>query len=214
MTTPRPRLFLVTPRAVALSAFLPKLEAALSAGDAASLLITPDMDEDAGFQKVAEAVAAVAQKNGVAAIVANDSRVTGRAGADGIHIDTGVDDLTDAIERFQPKNFVGAGGLFDRHTAMLAAERGADYVFFGRIDREEAPGAHPANIALGEWWSSLFEPPCVVMAGADLATVDAVLDAGADFIGMRAAVWSHPGGPAEAVQFANARIDAFGGDAP
>jgi len=150
----------------------------------------------------------IAQHRDVAALIANDTRIAGRAKADGIHIDTGLDELKAMVEKFQPKYIVGAGGLGQRHEAMLAGETGADYVFFGRLDRPENEEAHPQDLELGNWWVELFQPPCVVMAGGTLASVGEVIEAGADFIGLRDAIWTHPEGAAAAIQIANALIDA------
>ncbi|PLX35871.1 MAG: thiamine phosphate synthase [Hyphomicrobiales bacterium] len=202
----RPRLFLVTPRQLELEVFAPRLEAALAAGDVASLLIAPDAVDDA-LQEIAEKLVPIAQEAGVAALIRNDTRITGRVKADGIHVDSGEEDLKEAIERFQPRHFVGAGNLANRHQAMLAGELGADYVFFGRIDHDERPHAHPRDLEFAAWWSEVFEPPCVVLAGSDLADFAATAESGSDFIALRNAVWDHADGPAAAVAAANAVLD-------
>lgn len=206
MTTARTRLFLITPRAFDVERFAPLLDGAFAAGDVASVLIAPEGVGEDVYQDIAETLVPIAQRHGVAALIVNDTRITGRARADGIHVDSGLDDLTAAIERFQPKHIVGAGNLDTRHDAMTAGEAGADYVFFGRLDRDERSDPHRRNLEFGGWWTELFEPPCVVMAGADPASVEAVAASGADFVAVRDAVWKHPGGPAAAIIEANARI--------
>ena len=208
----RPRLFLITPRIIDLDTFAPMLEAALGAGDVASLLIAPEAEDDA-LQAIAERLVPIAQQAGVAALVCNDTRITGRAHADGIHVDTGLADLKAAVERFQPRQFVGAGNLPSRHDAMLAGEAGADYLFFGRLDRDERPEPHPRDLESGAWWADLFEPPCVVLAGSELETVAEVAETGADFIALRNAVWSHADGPAAAIAAANAMLDRYAPEA-
>ena len=207
----RPRLFLITPPAVDAADFAPLLESALAGGDVSTVLITTAGYEPGDAQTVAETLVPIIQHHDVAALIANDTRITGRSGADGIHIDTGMEDLASAVERFQPNQIVGAGGFKDRHRAMLAGEAGADYVFFGRLDVEEKPDAYDRSLDLGVWWSDLFEPPCVVMAGSEIGSVDAVLETGADFIAVRAAVWDHVDGPASAVHLANRMIEAYCG---
>ena len=203
----RARLFLITPRVVDAAAFAPKLEAALAAGDVASLLIAPDAATENDLLAIAETLVPIAQKHDVAALVLGNSRVMGRARADGIHIEAGETALKEAIEALQPKSIVGAGNLRARHEAMEAGEAGADYIFFGLLDLEEGDDAHRKTIDLGAWWAELFEPPCVLLSGRSMASVEACARTGADFVAVRAAVWEHPDGPATAIAEANAILD-------
>jgi thiamine-phosphate pyrophosphorylase len=202
----RARLFLITPRVVD-SGFASQLEAALAAGDVASLLIAPDVAPGVDVQAIAETLVPIAQRHDVAALVLGDSRVMGRARADGIHIEAGGAALKDAIETLQPKSIVGAGNLRARHEAMEAGEAGADYIFFGLLDLEEDDEPHRKTIDLGAWWAEVFEPPCVLLAGRSMASVDACARTGADFVAVRAAIWQHPDGPAAAIAEANAILD-------
>jgi thiamine-phosphate pyrophosphorylase len=102
---------------------------------------------------------------------------------------------------------VGAGGLKNRHEAMEAAEAGADYVFFGLLDRPDDDDAHRKTLDLGSWWADLFEPPCVLLAGRSMESVEDCAQVGADFVAVRDGVWSHPDGPAAAVTAINAILD-------
>ena len=210
----RARLFLITPRIVDAAALAPQLEAALAAGDVASLLIAPDAVSENDLQAIAETLVPIAQKHDVAALVLGNSRVMGRAHADGIHIEGGETALKEAIEALQPKSIVGAGNLRARHEAMEAGEAGADYIFFGLLDLEEGDEAHRKTIDLGAWWADLFEPPCVLLSGRSMASVEACARTGADFVALRAAVWEHPEGPAAAIAEANAILDRVALEAP
>lgn len=210
----RARLFLITPRRVDAAAFAPQLEAALSAGDVASLLIAPEVSSAAELQAIAETLVPIAQKHDVAALVVGDSRVMGRARADGLHVEGGLAALTEATEALQPKSIVGAGNLRVRHEAMEAGEAGADYVFFGLLDLDETDEPHRKTLDLGAWWAELFEPPCVLLAGRSMASVEVCARTGADFVALRAAVWEHPEGPAAAIVEANAVLDRVAKDFP
>jgi thiamine-phosphate pyrophosphorylase len=205
---PRARLYLVTPRILDPIAFAPVLAEALAAGDVASLLIAPEVTSEAALQRIAETLVPIAQKAGVAALVVDDSRAVGRSKADGIHVEAGPEALSEALDGFHPNGIVGAGNLRTRHEAMAAAEAGADYVFFGLLDRPDDEQTHRKTLDLGSWWADLFEPPCVVLAGSDLASVTECAETGADFVALRGAAWDHPAGAAEAVREANALLDA------
>lgn len=195
----RQRLYLVTPPHPE-PGFEQQLEAALGAGDVAALLIALEGVSAEELQKVAEVLTPIAQGYGAAVLIAGDSRIVGRARADGIHVSEGAEALADAADRLQRQNLiVGAGNLKTRHEAMLAGEAGADYLFFGMLDKPEEPEIHPKTVALGAWWAELFEPPAVVLCGSNVPSVADAAATGADFIALRAAVWNHAEGPAAAV---------------
>lgn len=208
----RARLYLITPKSVDLAAFLPALEEALGAGDVACVLIAPAVTAEAHLQRIAEALTPAIQAAGAAALVADDTRAMGRARADGLHVTGGTAAIADAAERLQGKGIVGAGEVRSRHEAMEAAEAGADYVFFGLVARDDDEDVHPKTMDLGGWWAELMEPPCVLLAGRSMASVETCARTGADFVALRDAVWDHPDGPAAAVREANAILDRVAGE--
>lgn len=196
----RCRLCLVTPETIDLAGFRPLLDAALAGGDVACLIITGPSES---LQEIAEALVPLAQSRNVAAVVHNDTRIAGRARADGVHIDTGPADLRIAIDTFRPAKIVGAGGLHSRHDAMLAGEANLDYLFFGRLDGDTGESIFPKALDLASWWSSVFLIPAMVMGGRTIASVSEAAEAGIEFVALRHAVWSNAAGPGEAVAAAN-----------
>ena len=204
----RSRLVLVTPLTLDPAVFAADLADALKGGDVASLIIAPKVTSDMALQRIAETLTPIAQTAGAAVMVANDTRAMGRAKADGLHVDGGIAALKEAIDAVQPRGMVGAAHLKTRHDAMEAGEAGADYVFFGFLDKEEGPETHKKSLELGEWWASMFEPASIVLAGSTIDSVEAAAETGADFIAVRSAVWNHPDGPAAAVKAANQLLDA------
>ncbi len=204
-----PRLFLVTPPSFDPESFAPLLKEALSGGDVASLLICGTDMNDAELQKGAAALTPIAQKAGAAVMIANNTRVAGRVQADGVHIDGSIDDLKLALETFHPDNIVGAAGARTRHEAMVIAETGIDYIFFGRLDLDDRPEAHPKTLTFSSWWAEVFETPCVAMGGDNLDSVTECAATGAEFVALSSAVWNHPDGPKAAVAAANATLATF-----
>ncbi len=207
----RARLYLVTPKSIDLAAFAPALQAALGGGDVASVLIAPEVSAEAHLQRIAEALVPTIQAAGAAALVPDDSRAMGRSKADGIHVTGGTAAVAEAFERLQGRAILGAGEIRSRHEAMEAAEAGADYVFFGLLARPDDEDVHPKTLDFGAWWADLMEPPCVLLAGRTLASVEACARVGADFVAVRDFVWDHPDGPAAAVREANAVLDRVAG---
>lgn len=200
-------LYLVTPRDPDVATFPALLEETLAAGAVASLLVAPETGSGHLRQRLTEILTPIAQKHGVAVLLRNDTRAAGRTAADGVHVDTGRADLDAALKSFHPARIVGCGGIANRHEAMEAGETEVDYVFFGDLDRPEETTADRRSLELAEWWVPLFEPPIVVLAGSDLASIDAVVATGAEFVALRDAVWNHPEGPVVALRAALARLD-------
>ena len=203
----RCRLVLIVPEHAGEDGGKALLEAALKGGDVASVILPQYALPDHDFQKRAEVLVPLIQNAGAAAILRGDSRVAGRVKADGLHVDTGPADLADAMERLSPKLIVGAGGATERHTALELGEARPDYVFFGKLDGDIKPEAHPKNLALAEWWASMIEIPCIVMGGTALDSALAGAESGAEFVALREAVFSAPQGAAAAVAEINALLD-------
>lgn len=205
---PFARLCLVTPAGLDPEAFAPLLDEVLKSGDVSTLFIVSETSNAAELQRIAEALVPVAQANGVAAIVPNDTRLFGRTHADGLHVDTGLPDLKDAIEALKPDHIVGAGGVATRHDAMLAAETDCDYILFGRFDGDTADAIFDKAFDLAAWWSAMFEIPAIVMGGRSLASVEPAVDARIEFVALRSAIWAHPEGPVAAIAEAKRVIAA------
>ena len=203
----RLRLVLVMPETDDADAAARMIGEALKGGDVASVILPQYGLDDSHFQKLAEKVIPVIQQAGAAALVAGDSRVAGRAKADGLHIAGGVESLGEAIEKHVPKMIVGGGNAQDRHRALEIGELQPDYIFFGKIDGDIKPEAHPKNLALAEWWASMVEIPCMVMGGTNPESVLDIAETGAEFAALRLAVFAEPGRAAAIVQEVNALLD-------
>ena len=204
----RSRLFLITPPDFDAEAFAGPLGEALAGGDVACLLIVPGEGDESAAQSAAEKITQIAQDAGVAVLVLNDTRIAGRVRADGVQIDSGLEDLKLAQENFQPNRIVGVGNIKERHNAMELAELDTDYVFFGMLNLEEHDEPHRKTLDFADWWARVFEVPCVALAGRDIASVRPLAETRAEFVALRAGVWEHPDGPKAAVEKANAILDA------
>lgn len=203
----RCRLVLILPGGEDLAARAAMLEGALKGGDVASVILPQYGLDDGQFQKHAEALVPIVQQAGAAALVAGDTRVAGRAKADGIHVTGGLQELGEAVEKFTPKLIVGGGNATDRHRALEIGEVRPDYIFFGKIGGDIKPEAHPKNLALAEWWASMVEIPCIVLGGTDPQSALAVAEAGAEFVALDKAVFADPAQAPHVVAAVNALLD-------
>ena len=133
-----------------------------------------------------------------------------RSGADGIHVTASRTQLRDALDAHKPERIVGVAGIRSKDDAMGAGDmavagQGVDYVMFGE---PQADGRQPSLTAVVErtaWWAEIFEVPCVAVA-PDISAIPLLADAGADFVALGDAVWSHAQGPAAAIERAAALL--------
>ncbi len=183
MSRPAPRLSLVA-SAAWISRAQPGLTAALRDGDVAAVLLRLPAGADRDAINAVKAVAATVQDAGAALILDGRADLVARSGADGAHL-TGIAAFEEAVAGLKPDRIAGAGGLFTRHDAMTAAERGADYVMFGEPDAQGERPSAPAVIERVRWWSELFEIPCIAHAAA-VDEIAPLARAGADFVALEA----------------------------
>ena len=202
------RLYLVSPLLPDPSAFRDQLAAALDAGDVAAVqLRLKDTDDDA-IGRAVDLLRPVAQDRGVAFLLNDRPDLAVQHGCDGAHV--GQEDMAaQQARRVLGKLMLGVTCHASRDLAMQAGEHGADYVAFGAFfpsSTKEPPAMADAEIL--SWWSELMELPCVAIGGITPGNCASLVRAGADFLAVSAAVWSAPGGPAEAVRAFDAAIAA------
>ena len=182
---PRSRLYLFTPQLDDTTTFAGTLDATLTAGDVAAVLLRlADADERTLINR-AKSIAAVVQRRDIALLLDGRADIVGRAGADGAHL-TGIEALRGALGGLKPDRIAGVGGLRSRHDAMLAAEANPDYVMFGEPDRRGNQARRPEFAAIlerVEWWAELFQLPCIGYAAA-ADEIRPLAEAGADFVAL------------------------------
>jgi thiamine-phosphate pyrophosphorylase len=203
------RLYLITPPVLD-DAFPDALRAALGAGDVACLQLRL---KDSGADEVArwtERLMPIAQAHDVAFLLNDDALLAARLGCDGAHLGQSDGDHAAARMALTGK-ILGITCHDSRHLAMVAGEMGADYVAFGAFFPTATKEAkHHAEPELLEWWSATMEVPCVAIGGITAANCRPLVRAGADFLAVVGAVWSHPEGPAAGVVAMNRAIAKAG----
>ena len=201
-----PRLYLVTPPVAAPSDLPPDLGSVLAAAQVAAVLLRLAPADERRLTNLIKAVAEPVQKAGAALVVEGHVELVGRAGADGAHLDGGAA-LEAAVPHLKPDRIAGAGALASRHDAMVAAEQGADYVMFGEPAPDGTRPAFAAVIERVEWWSEVFQIPCVAYAET-LDEVAALAAAGADFVALGPSAFTDTRGIGAALADATARLRA------
>jgi thiamine-phosphate pyrophosphorylase len=124
-----------------------------------------------------------------------------QGGCDGAHI--GAEDGAPAGARkiLGPKLQLGVSCYDSRDAALNAGQAGADYVAFGAFFPSSTKDTGiRADVELLSWWSEIMELPVVAIGGINAENCGALVRAGANFLAVTGAVWSHPDGPATGVR--------------
>jgi thiamine-phosphate pyrophosphorylase len=202
----RCRLYLITPPTLP-PGFVDDLARALDGGDVAALQIRLKDAPDDAILRAAEAILPIAQARDVAVLMNDRLDLALKAGCDGVHLGQGDGDHAAARKRLGPDRMLGITCHASRHLAMEAGEVGADYVAFGAFfPTSTKETLHRPEPDLLEWWSEMFEIPCVAIGGITAANCAPLVRAGADFLAVVGAVWNHPDGPAAGVRAMNTAI--------
>ncbi|HEV2302199.1 MAG TPA: thiamine phosphate synthase [Stellaceae bacterium] len=194
------RLYLITPPALDPDRFARELEEALAGGDVACVQLRLKEVEDEEIRRAAHILKRVAQGRGAAFIMNDRPDLAAELDCDGVHV--GEEDMTYAEARrlTGPERIVGVTCGNSRERAIAAAEAGADYVAFGAFFPSATKAAkHRARPEILEWWSGTTVVPCCAIGGITQRNCGPLVEAGADFLAVIGAVWSHPAGPRRAV---------------
>jgi thiamine-phosphate pyrophosphorylase len=114
----------------------------------------------------------------------------------------GEEDMPYAEARrlLSPDHIVGVTCGAGRDRAITAAEAGADYVAFGAFFPSMTKAAkHHADPELLRDWNETTVVPCCAIGGITQDNCGPLVEAGADFLAVIGAIWSHPKGPRAAV---------------
>ena len=200
------RLYLVTPPTLDIPSFAPLLARALDAGDVGAVQLRLKGADDDAVRRAIDALRPVAQSRDVAFILNDRPDLAVETGCDGAHV--GAEDMDVARARaLLGDRQLGVSCYDSRDAAMVAGESGADYVAYGAFfpSSTKATEVH-ADPDLLRWWSEMMELPVVAIGGITAANCAPLVQAGADFLAVVAAVWAHPDGPDAGVRAMNRAI--------
>ena len=205
------RLYLISPeRLEHPSIFADNLRAALDGGDVAAFQLRLKDVADDVIARAADTLRPICQQRDVAFILNDRPDLAAKLDCDGVHIGQGDMSYAEARRIVGPQRQIGVTCQASRDLAMTAGEAGADYVAFGAFFPSSTKTVTtPASLEIIEWWSQLFEIPCVAIGGITVENCQQVIAAGADFLAVAGGVWNHNDGPEAAVRAFN---DLFSAD--
>ena len=193
------QLYLISPPAIDVG-FTNQLEKALSGGGVAAFQLRLKGLDDEAIARLAEPLQRLCADHDTAFIINDSMTLAKRLGADGVHLGQGDGDPREARALLGDDAQIGVTCHNERHLAMEAGEAGANYVAFGAFYQTGTKQVQfMADPSILSWWITLFGTPCVAIGGITPANAKPLIEAGADFIAVSAAIWSDPGGADAAV---------------
>ena len=183
------QLYLISPLDVT-GDFAYRLDRALAAGPVAAFQFRVKGVDQHEAARLAAPLQEICAARDVAFIVNDDVALAKRLKADGVHLGQGDGDPREAREILGREAQIGVTCHASRHLAMEAGEAGADYVAFGAFFPSETKvSEHRPEPEILEWWSGLFEIPCVAIGGITPDNCVPLVKAGADFLAVSHSVW-------------------------
>jgi thiamine-phosphate pyrophosphorylase len=185
------QFYLVAPVQLGAMQIISCAKAACEGGDCASIIVP----ENLKTEDVAEL-----QALGLAVFIQDvEPRIVSRLRADGLHVNTMEHAIVDLRMSLPRDAMVGVGCGVSRHSAMEAAEQGADYVAF---TQKKQTGGEP----LIKWWNDIAEIPCVPFDAVSAAELATMLPHKPDFIRPMDEMWESPEAAAKVIKELSAKL--------
>lgn len=194
------QLYLISPPALP-PGFASTLVGALAAGGVGAFQLRLKGADDEAVLAACGELLPLCRAADVSFVLNDRADLAQRAGAGGVHLGQGDGSVAHARALLGRDAEIGVTCHASRHLAMEAGESGANYVAFGAFfDSQTKPSEHRPEPEILEWWSKLFVLPVVAIGGITPANARPLVEAGADFLAVSAAVWVHPAGAAAGVR--------------
>jgi thiamine-phosphate pyrophosphorylase len=206
------RLYLITPPALDPDRFAKELEEALAGGDVACVQLRLKEADDDTIRRAALVLKPIAQDRDVAFIMNDRPDLAAELECDGVHVGEEDAPYREARRLLGAERIVGVTCGASRDRAITAAEAGADYVAFGAFfpSMTKTATKYRAIPELLRDWSETTVVPCCAIGGIMQENCGPLVEAGADFLAVISAIWSHPAGPRAAVAEFNEVFARYG----
>jgi thiamine-phosphate pyrophosphorylase len=201
-------IYLISPEKIDLEKFKILLEEALSTLKIAVFQLRLKNISNTGIAEAAQELMPICHKYGVTFILNDNATLAKQVNADGVHVGEEKDGTYHEARKIMGQNkIIGVSCYGSIERALDFAEAGADYVAFGAFypTTTKEPKARP-SIDILNWWATNCTVPSVAIGGINENNCMPIVKAGADFIAVVSAVWSHKKGPGEAIRDLSASI--------
>ena len=187
------RFYLVAPALLAPASIIACAAAACTAADCASIIVpeTVSIEDVAALQEL-----------GLAVFLQDvEPRIVSRLRADGLHLSNMEHVIVDLRLSLPLDAMVGINAGTSRHTAMEAAEQGADYVAFNQ--KSQTVGE-----PLIKWWNDIAEIPAVPFDAVTPSDLAIMLPHNPDFIRPSDDMWQNAEAATRIIKELSAKLTA------
>lgn len=164
-----------------------RLDAALAGAIPSSLLIKAARGKSLDATSVLPLLE-MAHAKDIAVMLADDAQLVRTTKADGVHLTWSKDigqRAAEAREILGHRYMLGADVGRSRHDAMQIGEAGAEYIAFGIPSHvEDRDSARERRAQLCQWWSEIFEIPCVAFDVDAIEDAETLAALGTDFVAL------------------------------
>lgn len=204
------RLYLISPPTFVLADFAETLKNALKVGDVAAFQLRLKNAAEPTIIEAIKTLMPICHAHDVAFILNDTPALAAQQGCDGAHI--GKDDGAVAAARKTLGNdrSLGVSCYNSTHTAMLAAESGADYVAFGSFyPTPTKETATPADVETLRNWCAMSVIPACAIGGITIDNAAPLIAAGANFLAVSSGIWQYKDGAEAAVAAYNTILQGY-----
>jgi len=197
---PKPGIYLITPENINLDFFLHQLEEALSTKCITYLQLRLKNCTDEFIIESASALLKVTKNYKVPLIINDRPDIAKYIGGDGVHLGQNDGSIEKARNLLGRNSIIGVTCHDSIGLACEAVNLGANYVAFGAFFKSKSKKVEfYADTSIIDWWKKISEIPCVAIGGININNFQNLCLHGANNIAVISSVWSHPKGPAFAI---------------
>ena len=194
------KLYLITPSRIDIPSFKTQLLQAFDGGAIDALQLRLKGANDDEICRTAEVLLPIIKKYDSILIMNDRPDLAKKTGCDGVHIGQNDTTYSEARKLIGRNGIIGVSCHNSKHLAMVAAEKGADYVAFGAFFPTITKNtSYIAEIEIIKIWNEVTVIPCVAIGGINHENCGQLITAGVDYIAAISSVWGFPSGPKDAV---------------
>jgi thiamine-phosphate pyrophosphorylase len=187
------KLYLISPPQIKLHDFKKNLKTALGAGEIGAFQLRLKNTDISEIKKAVAELLPICHEYGAPFFINDHFELAREFKVDGIHIGQEDGNLKAIREEFGKDMIIGVSCQNSKHSAMVAAENGADYVSFGAFyETKTKEGVAKADLDILSWWLEYTKIPCSAIGGINIKNISEVAKYQPDFICVISAIWNNP----------------------
>ncbi len=203
------KIYLISPEKIELNLFSKSLQNALQTNLVPAFQLRLKGYVENEVEKISKELKKICHDNNCLFLLNDNFNLAHKIAADGVHL--GADDgaILEARKN-SPKNFIIGASCYDsRHSAIEAAQNGADYLSFGTFFPSQTKNSKgKPTIEILRWALEMFDLPIVGIGGINNQNCKILAQEKIDFIAVISYIWQHPQGEAQAVKILSQALNA------